>query len=75
MTIISYYRQLTLPVTPTDTKCNRQTYRYERAIKIFEKILKDNNDIIIVGDNYNDTLKDNNKFNNNSNHELKDMRE
>ena len=42
------------------------------TLKNFEKIIKDNNDVIIVGDDHIDTLKDNNKYNNYNNHELKD---
>ena len=49
-TIIAHYRQWTIPVTPTDLQYNRQTYRYDRTIPMFETILKDKNDVIIVGD-------------------------
>ena len=60
-------------MTPTDLQYNRQTYRYDRTIKMFETILKDNDDIIIVGDDNIDTLKDNNKYNNYNNYKFKDL--
>ena len=63
VTVISHYRQWTLPMTPTDLQYNRQTYRYDRTLQNFAQIIKDNNDIIIVGDDNIDTLKDNNKYN------------
>ena len=75
VTLVAHYRQWTLPVTPTDIQYNKQTYRYDRTIKMFETILKDNNNVIIVGDDNIDILKDNNKYNNYNNHELKDMRQ
>ena len=75
VTLIAHYRQWTLPLTPTDLQYNRQTYRYDRTLKNFETIIKDNNDVIIVGDDNIDTLKDNNKYNNYNNHELKDLRQ
>ena len=34
VTLISHYRQWTLPMTPTDIQYNKQTYRYDRTIKI-----------------------------------------
>ena len=37
--------------------------------------MKDNNDVIIVGDDNIDTLKDNNKYNIYNNHDLKDLRQ
>ena len=73
VTIIAYYRQWKIPVTPTNIQNDNQTYRYDCTIKMFEKILKDKNDIIIVGNDNIDTEKDNNKYNNYNNHELKDM--
>ena len=75
MTLIAHYRQWKIPVTPTDGQYNRQTYRYDSTINMFETILKDNNDIITVGDDNIDTLKDNNIHNNYGNYELKDMRQ
>ena len=62
-------------MTPTDLQYNRQTYRYDRTLQNFAQIIKDNNDIIIVGDDNIDTLKDNNKYNNYNNFELKDLRQ
>ena len=73
VTLIAHYRQWTLPLTPTDAQYNRQTYRYDRTLKNFGTIIKDNNDVIIVGNDNIDTLKDNNKYNNYNNHELKDL--
>ena len=60
---------------PTDIQYNRQTYRYDRTLKNFETIIKDSNDVIIVGDDNIDTLKDNNKYNNFNNFEIKDLRQ
>ena len=37
--------------------------------------MKDNNDVIIVGDDNIDTLKDNNKHNTYNNYDIKDLRQ
>ena len=50
VTLIAHYRQWNIPMTPIDLRYNTQTFRYDRTIKIFETIVKDNNDIIIVGE-------------------------
>ena len=62
-------------MTPDDTRYNGQTFRYDRTIKTFQTFMKDNNDVIIVGDDNIDTLKDNNKHNIYNNYDLKDLRQ
>ena len=62
-------------MTPDDTRYNGQTLRYDRTIQTFQTFMKDNNDVIIVGDDNIDTLKDNNKHNIYNNYDLKDLRQ
>ena len=75
LTFIGHYRQWNIPMTPHDIRYNGQTYRYDRTLKTFNTYMKDNNDVIIVGDDNIDTLKDNNKYNIYNNFELKDLRD
>ena len=37
-------------MTPDDTRYKGQTFRYDRTIQILQTFMKDNNDVIIVGD-------------------------
>ena len=75
MTLIGHYRQWNIPMISDDTRYNGQTFRYDRTIKTFQTFMKDNNDVIIVGDDNIDTLKDNNKHNIYNNYDLKDLRQ
>ena len=75
MTLIGHYRQWNIPMTSDDTRYNGQTFRYDRTIKTFQTFMKDNNDVIIVGDDNIYTLKDNNKHNIYNNYDLKDLRQ
>ena len=62
-------------MTPDDTRYKGQTFRYDRTIQTFQTFMKGNNDVIIVGDDNIDTLKDNNKHNIYNNYDLKDLRQ
>ena len=37
-------------MTPDDTRYKGQTFRYDRTIQTLQTFMKDNNDVIIVGD-------------------------
>ena len=37
-------------MTPDDTRYKGQTFRYGRTIQTLQTFMKDNNDVIIVGD-------------------------
>ena len=59
--LIGYYRQWNISRNThiDNNRYDNQEFRYSKAIEIWSKILSDNNDFIIVGDDNIDTLHNN----------------
>jgi len=77
LNIIGHYRQWQLPreIQNNAQQYNTQEFRYTKTIEIFNNILDDRHDTVIIGDDNIDTLNNHNLYHNSNNILIKNTRD